>query len=242
MLPVYRTKFIEKKNLTGEVYLFKFQLIQPPSINFIPGQYMMIKTDGKPRLYSIASAANERNFLEFVIELIPEGLASEYLRRLSIGDEVFWYGPAGLFRLKGVKGEEKDSIFLATGTGIAPIRSIIKSNIKNQKAKYYLFWGLRYYQDIYFLDELKALEEKSNGHLKFVYCLSREKDLSVIKKEDKKYFLLGHIQDGLNFYFPDNLSNNNNFYLCGSREVVEALRKFLEGKGVKKENIFFEKF
>lgn len=240
MLSVYQTKFTQKKNLASAVYLFKFQLIRPSSINFIPGQYMIIKIDDKSRLYSIASAANENNFLEFVIELVPFGLASEYLRKLSLGSEVLWYGPAGLFQFKD---EEKDSIFLATGTGIAPIRSIIISNIKNQKTKFYLFWGLRYYRDIYFLEDLKALESKSNGRFKFIYCLSQEKDLTSIKEEDKKYFFFGHIQDGFNYYFSNSLSfSNDNFYLCGSREVVEALKKFLEEKKVKRGNIFFERF
>lgn len=240
MLNLYQTKLIEKKNLAKEVFFFKFELINPKEIDFIPGEYMILKVDGKPRLYSIASPVTEKNFLEFVIELVLGGLASQYLKKLSLGDEVFFQGPAGMFHFKD---EDKQNIFLATGTGIAPIRSMIYSKIDQIKNNFYLFWGLRSFEDVYFLDEFKALKQKSNGRFNFVYCLSREKDLSKIKKEDKKHFFLGRVQNAFDLYFKNSLSfEKTNFYLCGRREVVEDLRSFLEEKNIKKENILFERF
>lgn len=252
MFTSFKTILTEKKKLADSVFLFRFNLVEPKEIEFIPGQYMMLRVNNLPRLYSIASSNKNKNYLEFVIELVEGGVGSSYLSQLKYGDEVIWQGPAGMFRL--AQNEAANRVFLATGTGIAPIRSMIESNLDDKKTKNYLFWGLRNFEDIYFFDEWKTIEKNTDGNFKFMYCLSRENDWLKIAEDEKKYFFFGHIQQALEKFsiFPterdhasrDNfqLLNNTDFYLCGSRTVVEALRNFLASKGVEKRRIFFERF
>ncbi len=239
MLTNFRTILSQKIQLNSDTYLYHFDLIEPREINFKAGQYLMIKipTDKDPvsRLYSIASSAAEKNSFELIIQIIPGGLASSYLSNLKVKDEIIFQGPAGIF---GLKENNRSKIFLVTGTGIAPVRSILNSApIKSgQNSELFLFWGLKKYEDIYLLEELKKFNPK--------ICLSREQNLEIIPANDKKYFELGHINSCFEKQILDTKYSilNTNFYLCGGRKIVESLRLFLINKGVLLENIYFEKF
>lgn len=241
MLENYTAQLTKKTRLASNVYLFHFQLIKPKTINFKPGQYLMVKVNDQSRLYSICSSNFIKDGFHLVIEIIKGGLASTYFENLKIGERVFFQGPAGVFTLKD---NDRDKIFLATGTGIAPIKSMIISSLQSQKRKekYFLFWGLKKREDVYFFDRFKKLKQE-NPNFVFKICLSREKDLRGLAAD---YFLLGHINDGLRQLW-DNLTkkkNKNNFdyYLCGSRQMVPSTASFLQEQGIGKENIFLERF
>jgi NAD(P)H-flavin reductase len=252
MLLSYKTILINKKLLTNNICHFTFKLINPSEINFIPGQYLMIKIptgNGQvSRLYSIASSSFEKTSFELIIEIVPNGIASNYLSNLKINDEVTFQGPAGLFTLRE---SNRDKIFLVTGTGIAPVKSIIKSNIKDQKSKrqiknqkYYLFWGLKTYQDVYLLNELKQYNNEIIEQFYFKICLSRELNLNMISENNKKYFSLGHIDVCFDQYLQNcKLKIENlDYYLCSRREIVDSLKNFLLSKNIPQEQIIFEKF
>ena len=204
------------------------------------------------RLYSIASSNAVKNSFQLIIEIIPGGLASNYLFSLKEKTEVIFQGPAGIFSLKQ---NNRQKIFLVTGTGIAPVRSMLISNIKDQISKiqikdhkFYLFWGLKFYKDVYLFNELKELSNtvipaEAGIHLKV--CLSREQNLDMIPEADKFFFDLGHVDSCYMKQFNDQIIkqlNNFDFYLCGGRQIVESLKQFLLGKNIFKENIYFEKF
>lgn len=257
MLNTYKTLLTLKTQLNSNTYLYHFNLLEPKEIIFKPGQYVMLKvpSDKGPvsRLYSIASSVAEKNSFQLIIEIIPSGLASKYFSGLKLKDEVVFQGPAGMFSLKE---NNKTKVFMVTGTGIAPARSMIISNIKDQipalpagrskqqikNQKYHLFWGLKNYQDVYILDELKQLSNETMKQFEFKICLSREQNLDmVVSEEDKKYFTLGHVDLCFNNEIMKQL-NNYDYYLCGGRLIVESLKQFLLSKNVSLENIIFEKF
>lgn len=246
MLQTFKTKLTNKKQLSGNVYLFRFDLIEPQEINFKAGQYIVLqvpKDNGfVPRLYSIASSTINKNYLELLIEIIPGGVASEYLNKLEIDNTVIFKGPAGMFILKEKSEDKKiNLVFFATGTGIAPIRSILMSHNLSNFNKVILFWGMSHYLGAIFLDELKGLAQ-NNSNFQFKICLSREENLSVIPEEDKIYYLLGRVNKAYEECFPQSYSSNTNYYICGSREVSENLRQYLIEKEIAKENLHFEKY
>jgi NAD(P)H-flavin reductase len=231
MLNTYKTILSQRTQLTSDVYLYHFDLAEPKKILFTAGQYLMIKvpTDRGPlsRLYSIASSSEQKNDFDLIVQIFPGGLASTFLSNLSIQDQVVFQGPAGKFSLNE---NDRTKIFLATGTGIAPIKSILTANFSMNN--FHLFWGLKTFRDVYLLDQLKKFNPK--------ICLSREENLEIIPKDDKQYFNLGHVdlvmeKQGLNIAASE-------FYLCGGREVVESLRQGLLAKNILPENIYFEKF
>ncbi len=129
MLTTYKTKLITKAQLTHDTYLYCFKLVNPSTISFIPGQYLIAlvpQENGEiaRRLYSIASPNTLTNEFELLIKLIPQGCASCYFEKLQIGNKVNFQGPAGMFTLRK---SQRDKIFMVTGTGYAPVRSMLLS-------------------------------------------------------------------------------------------------------------------
>ena len=244
MLSTYRTNLVKKIQLNSNTYLYHFDLLEPKEITFKAGQYLMLKVPSKKgpvsRLYSIASPNSEKNSFELIIGIIPGGLASNYLFSLKENTEVIFQGPAGLF---GLKENDRPKTFLVTGTGIAPVRSMINSEFRIKNSEFFLFWGMKNYKDAYLLDELKNYELRI-ANFKFKICLSREQNRNMIPEIDKKYFLFGHVDQCM----EKQLTNyelritDYEFYLCGGRDIVESLKHHLLGKNIPQENIIFEKF
>lgn len=230
MLITYKTILSKKSQLNSNTYLYHFDLLDPKEIIFKPGQYIILKvpSDKGPvsRLYSIASSNNFKNSFELIVGLIPGGLASNYLFSLKEKTEVIFQGPAGLFSLRDNNSKKT---FLVTGTGIAPVRSMINSKFEFRNSNLFIFWGLKNYKDVYLFEELKKFNIK--------ICLSREENLDMIPEDDRKYFQIGHVDSCL-----EKQKLNTDFYLCGGRLVVESLKQFLLSKNIPRENIIFEKF
>lgn len=249
MLITYQAHLLEKKQISSDVYFFRFAYPPNEGWDFKAGQYMIMhipQADGQParRLYSIASAPHETNSLDFVIQIVPGGVAGPFLTALNEGDEITMQGPAGLFTFKD---SPKDVVYLATGTGIAPMYSIIKHQLEVVKNphNFYLFFGLKTCEDIYLFDELHQLAQThTNLHLKL--CLSRQ-DVATNPVPEKytQYSLIGRVTHGVEKLWeeqPDLRSTETDYYVCGSKEVVESLRAYLEEKGIRKEDVHFEKF
>lgn len=249
MLITYQAKLLKKIKLTHDVYLFTFSFPENSDWTFKAGQYMIMhipQTDGHParRLYSIASAPHETHALDFVIQIVPNGVAGPFLLNMQENEQLTMQGPAGLFTFKNSPAEV---VFLATGTGVAPMYSIIKSELEIQKNTnpFTLFWGLKKCEDMYLFDELKQLAQTyPNFTLKL--CFSRE-DLCEGKfaQEDLQYATIGRITANLEqIWQKESLQELKtiHYYICGSKEIVESLRSYLEEKGIEKERVHFEKF
>jgi len=240
MLITYQATLLEKTEIAPEVYLLKFSYPVDPDWTYKAGQYMIFhipkEENGHParRLYSIASSPLEKDYVSFVIEIIPNGLGSTFVKKLPVGEEATLQGPAGLFTYKD---SERDIVFLATGTGVAPIYSMLKTMLEtnstaNKQLK--LFWGMKYEKDLYLLAELRTLAEKYDNFTMKI-CLSRE------EKSDKPHRLIGRVTHGLDEMDPGTM-NNNDYYICGGPNVVESLKKYLAEKNVLQDQVYFEKF
>jgi CDP-4-dehydro-6-deoxyglucose reductase, E3 len=128
----------------------------PPSSNFsyLPGQYIdVIGPNGIRRSYSLASVDPVNQILELHIRAVANGLMSEYwFRQAKTNDLLRLNGPLGTFFLRNI--ENRDLVFLATGTGIAPVKSMVaalSSTTDGPAPKSItVFWGARKQSDIYF--------------------------------------------------------------------------------------------
>jgi ferredoxin-NADP reductase len=207
---------------------------------FVPGQYAILNVPSNPsplkRLYSFAGTNTIKNKFDFLIKIVPGGVASEYIRTLEVGDEVDVTGPAGLFKLQN---NEKRKIFMATGTGIAPIRSFLSAK-SPQALNSILFWGLKNFEGSYMMDELLTLKN-THPDFMFYYCLSQQVSFETIPPLLQDHFKAGHI-DAAWEGVVSSISPNDEYYLCGSRTVIESLRVLLLTKGVEKGNLYFEKY
>jgi len=145
-------------------------------------------------------------------------------------------GPAGLFALKKTPARK---IFLVTGTGVAPVRSFLLSD-PSQALNSVLYWGLKDLSEIFLFNELLDLKRVSSTFF-FQYCLSQQPSFDIIPADLLHYFRAGHI-DTVWTAQTASINPLDEYYICGSREVVESLRLLLLSRGVSKNNLFFEKY
>lgn len=246
MLITYQAKLLERKQLAGDVYLFRFSYPENEGWDYKAGQYMIMhipQAEGMParRLYSIASPPSQKSSLDFIIQILPNGVAGPHLMSLEMGTEVTMQGPAGLFTFKD---SPADVVMLATGTGIAPMYSMILDQLQVQKNpnNIHVFFGLKTCADLYLFDEFKNLSEQySNLH--FNLCLSREDQCNMkLPETDMHYVTVGRVTHGVETLWTQGPLDNADYYVCGSKEVVESLREYLAEKGIAKEDVHFEKF
>ncbi len=236
-----KTILAEKKQLAGDVWQFVFNMEEPKELNFIAGQYLMLALGEQKRSYSLASAESRKNSFELIIKLIPGGLASEYLRKLEIGNFAFFQGPMGGFVLKNTA---KPKILLAAGVGIAPIRSQIISFLeKQEQTELALFWGLKTKKDVYFFEEFEELS-KNRPNFNFWFCLDQEESFLGLNPD---HFRRGRVDQGFDEFIKEkrlkeNDLNDFEYYLCGGRENAESIKQFLEARKIKSEQIFLDRF
>lgn len=152
------------RQLTESVRQIELTPIAPRRIHFQAGQFVSFEVErpGRPvpatRPYSIASAPEREEAIDLVLNRVPGGPGSEYLFGLREGDTTEFTGPAGSFV---VRDGPRDLLLVATGTGIAPMRSILLSlAARSSPRRVTLFWGLRSERDLYYQDELAALAER----------------------------------------------------------------------------------
>lgn len=248
MFITYQATLLEKKQLSEHVHYFKFTHPPQPDWSFAAGQYIIFhipqgEGHAARRQYSIASHPAQKDALEFIIEYVENGVASQYLANMQVGEVLTFQGPAGVFIYRE---QEREPVFLATGTGVAPMISIIADLLvtKQYRQNMHLFWGLKLKGDMYYFDELKQLSSQyPNFHFKM--CLSRESELNALfSEEDSKYCIGGRIDKGFETMVAatNQDKNNFNYYICGSKHVVEAVREYLQTQTIPAEQVFFEKF
>jgi NAD(P)H-flavin reductase len=127
-MEIFTARVSRIRTLTHDVREIELTLEEPGEIHFAPGQFVSfeIERPGLPfpatRPYSIASAPTSRHVIELVLNRVPGGPGSEYLFGLREGDLTTFRGPVGTFILRN---SHRDLLFVATGTGIAPIRSML---------------------------------------------------------------------------------------------------------------------
>ncbi len=165
----FKAKVIAVRQLTHDVRQIDFQLIEPSEIMFKAGQFVSFEVpDGRTgrtatRPYSIASPPSSSHSISLLLNLVPDGPGSGYLFGLREGDETTFAGPAGNFYLRDDPGREL--LFVATGTGIAPFRSMLLANVgRPEPSRARVFWGLRNQRDLYYQDELARLSRDVDGN------------------------------------------------------------------------------
>lgn len=205
----------------------------PPNSNFEynSGQYVNIIKGDIKRSYSIANAFEQSFLLTFFIKKYDNGLMSNYwFEEAKVNDLLRIEGPLGSFFVR--ENEQENIIFLATGTGIAPIKSILENLIKadNQfrNKNLWLFVGARNEKDLFW----NPSELSNINDIKYIPVLSRAS--SEWKGER------GYIQDIVIKYRLSLV--NSHVYACGSNVMIESAKKLLIANGLNKTHFFSDAF
>lgn len=233
MLNEKKAGLIERTQVSDKVTYYKFKMIEPTEIEFKAGQYINIKvSENARRSYSIASEPAQKDELELYVDTMPGGPGSIFFENIKVGEEIEFLGPIGMFVLEEDFTDDTTFLFIATGTGIAPFLSMIKTLIEDgKKNPMQIVFGLRFIKDLYLKDELEELS-KTNPNITYDFVLSKPED-------DSWKGRVGHVQDVINERQSfDNLSA----YICGNQKMIFDVQELLKNKGVDSDNIHFEKF
>jgi Na+-transporting NADH:ubiquinone oxidoreductase subunit F len=221
------------KELTLEI------LTLEEGITFKPGQYIQLevpkyKLSRGPeyRAFSIASSPDELEKIKLYVGIVEKGVVSTYIHRfLKSGDKIIMRGPFGDFYYRE---SDRDILMIATGTGLAPIMSILSyMHRKKIQRRATLFFGTRTEEDLYCVKELREMEKQLFG-FQYIPTLSREKKDSGWKGER------GRVTALIDKSVPQEA--NVDVYICGNPDMVESCLDRLKEKGISEDRIYFDKF
>jgi Na+-transporting NADH:ubiquinone oxidoreductase subunit F len=235
----YKAVVSEIVDYTYDIKGITFKLTEPAQIDFKAGQYMQLET--KPydkvkqktiRAYSISSKPEDNTIIQLIIRLVPEGICTTWVHKhLKVGDEVFMTGPYGDFYIRDT---DADIIFIAGGSGKAPIKSMLEHlEVVGTTRKMTYFFGARSEQDLYLTEQFKGYE-KVFPEYQYIPVLSRCDDGAQWCART------GYIMPYLKEFVIDPLKTEA--YMCGSPGMLNACQKELLSLGIPKDKIYFDSF
>lgn len=202
-------------------------------VKFRAGQYMqVILPDGERRSFSMANPPSEKDGVQLHVRQIPGGRFSEgILATLKPGDKLQIELPFGDFFLR--EDSDKPIVFVATGTGFAPIKSILEDALRRGSARdIVLYWGARAEADLY-LQELPRKWAEQYTNFRFVPVLS-EGDATWTGRR-------GLVHEEVLADLPDLAGHQ--VYACGNPLMVEACRgEFVAQAGLHTSEIYCDAF
>lgn len=202
---------------------------KPANFTYTPGQFVQFKIPSSNsfvlRTYSIASHPSE-NVLRFLVKKLPGGAAAPYFKKMQTGESAEVTAPSGHFILR--PRLDAANIFIATGTGLAPVRSLVLESLqKNIPTK--LLFGVRSEADIFWQEDLLALV-KQFKNFSYVLTLSQPAgDWTGAR---------GRVTT----HVPGLMSPRADYYVCGSLPMVKNMRQLLLQQQVVTKKIYFEIF
>jgi len=204
---------------------FRFSVLQQ-ALDFKAGQFVSLQfNETSWRAYSIASTPEEA-LIELVVRIIPGGVGSTALDQAKSGDRFNFKGPFGHFVLS--QNSDARLIFCGTGTGIAPLRSMIMTEKSRDMI---LLYGGRNRDDIAYLDELETWSE----NLEIKLGLSREEDPKKLGPHAQNCRITKYLEDL-------DITPQDEFYICGNGDMVKGVQALLAERGVAPPQIFSERF
>lgn len=231
-----KAKLLTWRELAPEVHHFDFEVPGMETLHFTPGQFIsVVEHEGEKeitRAYSIASPRDGNRF-SLCLNRVPDGLVSPYLFSLPLGAEITIHEPLGYFTLRH-PGHR--SVFVATGTGVAPFRSILLDYLPQVKPQVTLLFGVRYPKGLLYREEFEQLAN-DHGSFRFLPTVTRpDEDWS-----GRTGRVLAHLDEALALKNPDEISTLD-VYICGLKEMVDDVRANLKARGFDRKQIIYEKY
>jgi ferredoxin--NADP+ reductase/benzoate/toluate 1,2-dioxygenase reductase subunit len=204
----------EIRNLCDATYVVRFS---KRDMTFRPGQHLVVGVLGmsEAREYSVYSGKDEE-YLEIIVREVENGIVSRKLRRLNTGNTLEVNGPYGFFLTNAQPPANKKLLFIASGTGIAPFHSFVKTY---PDADYTIIHGIRN------IDEAYEKETYKTG--RYISCTTRD------EKGDFHGRLTGYLKNL-------EIDPETMVYLCGNSDMVFESIDILQEKGLSNSHIFTE--
>jgi ferredoxin-NADP reductase len=219
-------RLLTKKTIARNVIELRFT--KPEGFLFTPGQFVQCRIpDGDKqvlRSYSLSSTP-DKEYLELCVKVLPGGKASAFFDALPIDGEAWVSSAKGMFVMKPEHQPKK--YFVATGTGLAPIMSMVESLPYGTTQKSEVLFGVRHQADVFWVDRLAEVA-KNNPSFTYQTTLSQpEEPFDALRGRVTEHVLA---------------DTAGEYYICGNVEMVKEVRTILLEKGVSPKALHFEIF
>ncbi len=202
------------RHLTDSTFVLQLERKDLP---FQTGQFVILRRPGTidQREYTIYSG-EQNDFLEVLVREVTDGKITPTLKKMHPGVELEVDGPFGFFRFQPTMFPTQKFLFVATGTGISPFHSFVKTY---PELNYKLVHGVRYGEEAY-----------EHGHFK------KEK-VTLCTTGDKTGDFNGRVTD---YLYNQKLDKDTQCFLCGNSEMIHEAFDILTGIGIPVQNIYTE--
>lgn len=207
-------KISDVRHLTESTFVLQ---LERNGLPFQTGQFVIIRRPGtiEQREYTVYSGEQD-DFLEILVREVTDGKMTPRLKKIQPGVELEVDGPFGFFRFNPNMFPTQKFLFVATGTGISPFHSFVKTY---PNLDYRLVHGVRYDEEAYEHDHF----EKE----KITLCTTGENSGDFN----------GRVTD---FLYNQKLDKFTQCFLCGNSEMIHEAFDILTGKGIPVQNIYTE--
>jgi Na+-transporting NADH:ubiquinone oxidoreductase subunit F len=233
-VPSYHVSCVRNDNIASGIYEFAFE--KPEGFSFKAGKFILFDiglidnpADIQTRAMSIASGPSEKELI-FVAKMKEGGRISRWIEEvLRPGVDVRMQGPFGNFLLDAQT--DKEYLFIATSTGIAPFRSqILEALERGDKRRMDVVFGVRAEEDMFWKEEFETIAQR-HENLFVHFALSQPTDAWKGHK--------GRVQTLVPLIAKD--FSRKSVYVCGSPDMTKELKQIcLEQWGMEKKDLHVE--
>lgn len=207
-------KILEKRILTESTFILK---MERNNLEFVAGQHIQVGPANGiyTREYSIYNAPHD-NFIEILVKEVEDGLVTPALKKLQKDDSVVINNAVGYFTIDKSVANDKQFLFIASGTGISPFHSFVKSYAN---LNYKLIHGVRYGHEAY--------ECGDYAPDSYVCCSTRDTE--------------GDFHGRVSAWLEQNhVTSGTLCYLCGNCDMIHDVYDILKKQGINSRDIFSE--
>ncbi len=221
--------------LHDDIRQFSFELIEPENMPYDPGQFVLVEVNPEIKMYrayTISGSNHDYSEIQVTIKKLPRGYGTSIIfDSFKEGDIVNLKGPMG--NELRIDPSGKELLLIANGIGITPFVSSVQSLFEEKTISFQgtvtLLYGARYEEDLVYDDYFEEMAAQ-NGNLNYYKILTRPRTDQYQK---------GYVTDLLKNL---NLSTDTRAYICGTAEMANGVKQLLVGKGILKDNIYYESF
>ena len=227
-------KLVARDLLAEDVLRLRFKPPKGEPLRWLAGQYLdVLLPEGKRRAFSIANAPEDAGLIELHVRRVPGGgFTQQLFDAWPLGSLLRIEGPLGTFVPR--EDSERPMIFMAGGTGFAPIKAIIEHFLHLGSARpMHLYWGARQVEDLY-LPELPAQWAQRHSAFHYTPVLSEADDGTT------QTFRHGAVHEAVLSDFSD--LSAFDLYMSGPPAMIEAARHRFIAAGLPEDQLYYDSF
>ena len=227
-------KVAAKLRLCEDVMELKLLPARRQDFNYLPGQYLdILLPEGKRRAFSIANAPSHGDTLDLHIRRVAGGGFTQYVfDELRLGQVLRIEAPLGTFVPR--EGGDRPIVFMAGGTGFAPIKAIVEHLLERRTLRaLHIYWGARHVSDLY-LEDLCHQWQATHPNLRYTPVLSEANAL------ERNQYRSGPVHEAVLSDFPD--LSRFDVYMSGPPPMIEAGRRAFVAANLPEDRLYYDSF